>query len=119
MREDQYRRLLALQERLIDVAIEEADPDRWPGAGIEAASMDKSTRGDRYWCKKSAAATIMLEARIAARISSEQAAARAGLPPASTDEPPPDDDLDDEIARFESAAAKQLAKFRVRTVGKP
>lgn len=120
MREDQYRRLVALQEKLIDVALDEADPDRWPGAGVEPAAMDKSTRGDRYWCKKSAAATIMLEARIAARIGTEQALARAGLPPpAAADAPPAEDDLDDEIGRFEKEAAKQLAKFRARAVGKP
>jgi len=41
MRQDQYEKLQALSERLTDTFLEEGDPDRWPGHGIEVAAMDK------------------------------------------------------------------------------
>ena len=40
MREDQKKRLEALSEKLIDVVLEEADPDFWPGAGQPLADVD-------------------------------------------------------------------------------
>lgn len=60
MRPDQIQRLNDLQEKLADVVLDEADPDMWPGAGIAAADMTQQERGDRYWCKKNAAATFAL-----------------------------------------------------------
>jgi hypothetical protein len=58
MRQDQYEKLQALTEKLTDVFLQEADPDKWPGAKLESANMDQQTRGDRYWVKKNAAATL-------------------------------------------------------------
>lgn len=58
MRQDQYEKLQTLTEKLTDAFIGEADPDKWPGAGVEPRAMDQQTRGDRYWCKKNAAATL-------------------------------------------------------------
>lgn len=57
MRVDQYERLQALQEKLVDVFLMEADSDNWPGANLTSANMDQQTRGDRYWSKKNAVAT--------------------------------------------------------------
>jgi hypothetical protein len=64
MNQEQFDKLQALQERLTDVFLDEADPQSWPGVGIPLANMDKDTRGDRYWSKKNAAATISLMQRI-------------------------------------------------------
>jgi len=72
MRQDQFERLQQLEERLIDVAIEEADPDQWPGKGVAVAAMDQQTRGDRYWVKKNAVATISLAQRVGVLMSSVQ-----------------------------------------------
>lgn len=57
MRADQYEKLQALQEKLLDVFLMEADSDKWPGANLTSAEMDQQTRGDRYWSKKNAVAT--------------------------------------------------------------
>lgn len=60
MREDQRQRLADLEEKLVEVFLDEADPDNWPGAGLPPNQMEQKTRGDRYWSKKNAAATMVL-----------------------------------------------------------
>lgn len=117
MREDQYRRLVALQERLIDEVLREADPEQWPGAGIAPGALDRDTRGDRFWCKRNAVATLSIEARIASRISFEQR--RAPGAPEVPEEAlaAVEDDLDAEIGKFEKEAARHIAKFRAGARG--
>lgn len=63
MRQDQYEKLQDLTEKLTDAFIGEADPAVWPGSGVAIAAMDQQTRGDRYWCKKNAAATLSVIVR--------------------------------------------------------
>lgn len=60
MRDDQIVRLQALSERLGEVVIQEVDPHNWPGAEKVPAELTQQERGDRYWCKKNAAATMTL-----------------------------------------------------------
>lgn len=60
MRDDQITRLQALSERLGEVVISEVDPHQWPGADKALAELTQQERGDRYWCKKNAAATMTL-----------------------------------------------------------
>lgn len=120
MRQDQYERLQDLEEKLTDVLLAESDPDRWPGRGIEASAMDKSTRGDRYWCKKNAVATLSLIQRVGNLIGVIQvrgsgttpANPPAGEPPAAEDgEETPDQreaDLDAEVLAYEKEAAELL-----------
>lgn len=60
MRDDQITRLQALSERLGEVVISEVDPHQWPGADKALADLTQQERGDRYWCKKNAAATLTL-----------------------------------------------------------
>ena len=69
MREDQYIRLQALGEKLAEAFIAEADPDQWSGAGKTPQEMDKGERGDRYWCKRNAAATGALFLRVGSMVS--------------------------------------------------
>lgn len=110
MRQDQYLRLQELSEKLTDVFLREADPDKWPGAGIELAKMDQQTRGDLYWCKKVAAATITLimkTASLQGRI--QMGGAEGGAPDA---EETADDGLDAEINRAEKEAQKMLADIQ-------
>lgn len=64
MREDQRTRLAELQELLIDQFLDDADPRNWNGRGKLPAEMDRDTRGDAYWCKKNAAATMMVLAGV-------------------------------------------------------
>ena len=64
MRADQYEKLQALQEKLVDVFLMEADPDNWAGAGMLLADMNHEQRGSAYWCKKNAVATGGLIQRV-------------------------------------------------------
>lgn len=60
MRDDQITRLQALSESLGEVVIHEVDPANWPGAEKDPADLTQQERGDRYWSKKNAAATMTL-----------------------------------------------------------
>lgn len=56
----QRERLTGLLDELLDVAAVELDPRNWPGYGLRPMDMSKDERGDRFWCKKDAAATLTL-----------------------------------------------------------
>lgn len=64
MHNDYRTRLTALSDKLTDVVLVEADPDTWPGAGKPPEKHTKDERGDRYWCKKNAAASLTLLVKV-------------------------------------------------------
>lgn len=112
MRQDQYDKLQALSERLTDVFLDEAEPDNWPGSTMPIDQIDKQMRGDRYWCKKNAVATISIIAKVASlttiiREHSNKGAGAAGV----TDE---EATLDAEIASAEKQASKLLDELQRR-----
>lgn len=115
MRIDQFEKLQRLHEQLIDAALGEADPAKWPGNGIEPAAMDQQTRGDRYWCKKNAVATFSLAMRVDSLIGRG-----LGVPNAPSAAAPSADDgdeaasrqLDAEVKAAEKEAARMLAKVQ-------
>src|SRR3546814_18422880 len=72
MREDQYTRLLDLEEKLTEQFLAEADPVNWSADGLTPKDMSKDQRGDRYWCKKNAVATIALTIRIGSLLGAIQ-----------------------------------------------
>lgn len=72
MRQDQYERLQQLEEKLLDVFFGESDPAEWPGFGKKIAAMDQQERGDLYWVKKNAAATLALTQRVGVLIGRVQ-----------------------------------------------
>lgn len=108
MRQDQFEKLQVLHERLTDLFLDEADPGQWPGSGIALVSMDKNTRGDRYWSKKNAVATIALMQRIQSLVDvvRERSAAGDDAPEAVTQ---PQEDLDADIEAAEREAKKLLS----------
>lgn len=106
MRPDQVQRLRELSEKLADVVLDECDPDTWPGAKKPLAEVSQQERGDRYWCKKNAAATFALLQRAESLLPDGQGSNRG---PAK--EPP---ELESEIAQAEKAAAQALEKARSR-----
>lgn len=119
MRIDQYAKLQDLAEKLTDAFIGEADPDKWPGAGLEPGQMDQQTRGDRYWCKKNAAATLSVIVRTTSLIGIIQQ--RSNLVP--TDDggvvvqfegggTTEGSSIDAEIKSAEKEASKLLAKMQ-------
>ncbi|WP_443115489.1 hypothetical protein [Herbaspirillum seropedicae] len=110
MRQDQYLRLQELTEKLTDAFLAEADPDKWPGAGMEVADMDQQTRGDRYWCKKNAAATLTVVMKTANLLGVTKPPSGEGNGADSEEEEEPG--LDSEIARAEKEAQKMLAEIQ-------
>ena len=64
MRLDQIAKMQVLSEGLADVVISEADTSTWPGAGKTAAELTQEERGNRYWSKKNAAATMTLLVKV-------------------------------------------------------
>lgn len=109
MRQDQFEALQARGEQLVDVFLAESDPAKWPGHGIEPANMEKTTRGDRYWCKKDAVATLACAQRI---FNLVQVIRERSIPPtpATQDNPEgePMDSLDAEVAAAEKEATRLL-----------
>lgn len=111
MRQDQFDKLQALSERLTDVALDEADPDQWPGAGWKPSELTKEQRGDRYWSKKNAVATFSLIGRIHQLTDHiREASAGGGADAGAVKEP--EEDLDAEINAAEKEAAKLLDKMQ-------
>lgn len=128
MRQDQFEKLQALEERLTDVFIDEAEPARWPGKDRAANKLTQKMRGDRYWCKKNAVATIALVQRVAGLIQIVRV--NGDTPPLGVDGIPNAEEshLDTEIASAEKEATALLdkmqrgagkAEFDARTHGKP
>lgn len=104
MRDDQIVRLAELQEKLMDVLLEEGDPDTWAGAGKAGSKLTRAERGDRVWDKKNATAT----ATVLGYIHSIQRALKADAPP-----PDAEENMADVIERAKVRA--QAAMRRVLT----
>jgi hypothetical protein len=111
MRDDQFDRLETLQEKLCEIVLEEADPDNWPGTGTLPKNLTKDERGDRYWCKKNAAATFTLLNKTLSLAHFRTTPKNNGDP----DEPRSEEEtLDQEIANAEKQAVKHLENFQKR-----
>lgn len=106
MRDDQIVRLQALSERLGEVVIQEVDPHNWPGAEKVPAELTQQERGDRYWCKKNAAATMTLLLKtinIAGMLNRQKPAPDAGHAV---------DELDGELAAAEREAQAIIERMQ-------
>jgi hypothetical protein len=116
MRSDQYIKLQELQEKLVDVFITEADPANWNGAGLKLAEMDQTTRGNAYWCKKNATATLSVIMRTTSLIGMVQDRSSGGGGAAGGVEAPEqdkdEDTLDAEVKKAEKEAARWLAHLQ-------
>lgn len=116
MRLDQYQKLQTLQEKLYDVFIDEADPASWPGQGLKLAMMDAKTRGDLYWCRKTAASVLVLANRVGDTIGRIQLDGDGPSPSESggapADEPSEADQVDGEIAAYEKQALAVLSEMQ-------
>lgn len=84
MHSDYKTRLTALSDKLTDVVLEEAEPDNWPGAGKEITKHTKQERGDRYWHKKNAAASLTLLVKVHSLIGMHT---RGGTPKPGGEDP--------------------------------
>lgn len=117
MRDDQYIRLQQLEEKLTEQFLTEADPENWTGSGVLPMELSQQQRGDRYWCKKNAVATISLTIRIGSLLGMVQR--RDPAPPGDEDgEGLLHAELDAEVAAAEKEAKKMLAKIERRAKAK-
>ena len=98
MRPDQIQRLQDLSEKLAEVVLEEADPAEWPGANTPLAALTQQERGDRYWCKKNAAASFSLLERTTSLLTDAQ--------DLRNNRPEDDVDMEKQIAAREKEATK-------------
>lgn len=114
MRQDQYDKLQALTEKLTDALLGEMDPEQWPGAGMLPSAMDQQTRGDRYWCKKNAAATLTLIMKNTNLVDviRRQTAAGAGSGTGVEGDSEDENGLEGEIRQAEKEAQQWLNKIQ-------
>lgn len=107
MHDDYKTRLTELSDKLTDTVLVEADPDCWPGADKPISEHTKEERGDRYWFKKNAAATLTLLTKVHTLIGLHT---RGGTPK----EAPSDGDfeLGKQIAAAEREAAKIIERIQ-------
>lgn len=111
MRQDQFERLVALSEKLTEALLLEIDPEQWPGSGLSPMAMDQQTRGDRYWCKKNAAATLTLIMKNNSLFDLIRRQAPGNDQPQSVPaEESEDEGMDAEIRRAEREAARLLER---------
>ena len=113
MRQDQFDKLQTLSEKLTDVVIVEADPDNWPGSGWKPVELTKEQRGDRYWSKKNAVATLSLIGRIHQLTAAIRLASNAGGGAAAVTDA--EDELEAEVAAADKEATKLLDELQRRT----
>lgn len=114
MRQDQFEALHKRAEQLLDLFLAESDPEAWPGHGIAPANMDKPTRGDRVWCKRDAAATLVCAQRIGGLIDmARRKTADDEVTPGAVTEG------DDDLAREAEAAEAEATRLLNRIQGKP
>lgn len=129
MRPDQYQRLMALDETLMDVFLEEVNPDNWEGSKIPIDQQDSKIRGNRYWHKRNASATLTLVVKVNTMVGILQRNMSEGDKGLTVEERESkyEDDLDAEIRASEKEADKLLKKiqdpatrqeFLDRTLGK-
>ncbi len=118
MRTDQYVRLQELAEKLTDVFLDEADPSNWNGAGAKLCDMDQETRGNAYWCKKNATATLSVLMRTTSLIGMIQTRSSGGGGAAGgveeTEQQKEEDSLDADVKKAEKQAAKMLEQYQLK-----
>jgi len=105
MKPEQIERLEALQERMVEVLLKEADPDTWDGAEKlkTGEALTPQERGNRYWEKKNAAMTLVLAKDLSAlATNSRESLGR---------DPFKDDEMEKRINKAEADAAKLLEKI--------
>lgn len=108
MNEQQLKRLTEVETKLVNVFLEEADPDLWAQVDPKTdAKEQQKARGDRYWQAKVANQTIALLTRIEA-YRSRTASGKQSKP----------DDTDDREVRKDIQAAEKKVRERLSLVKK-
>ena len=122
----QLERLAAIEAKLVDVALDECDPDGWTNAETaaeearqlaeagevkDAKAILSGWKGQRYWEKKNANQTLALITRIVTYRQRLEEFAKGGKP-LGDDEAK----LEADMATAEKAVKKRLALVKKRAV---
>lgn len=116
MRQDQFEALQDRIEQLVDVFVKESDPTTWPGVGKKAVELTRDERGDLYWSKRSAAATLSVALRLTALVETVRARS-AGDKPSPGAVVPTEDDLDEQVQAGERQAAALMKRLGDKSRG--
>lgn len=109
MHADYKTRLTVLTDKLTDAVLEEADPENWAGGNKRADQLTKEERGDRYWDKKNAAASLTLLIKVHSLIGMQT---RGGT---AKDNPGQDDEafeLGQQVSKAEREAARIIERIQ-------
>lgn len=112
MRPDQLTRIESLRDRLLEVALKDADPDNWIGKGKKPDELTREERGDAKWCRSLAVQTVALTMQVQ-RLMLNPVTGHAAVP--SEPDKPAEveaevDTVEAEIQRYETAAAEVLTR---------
>lgn len=108
MRPEQISRLTEIEEQLVDIFVVEAETKKWPG-------MDTpQSRGDRYWHKKNALATLTLVGRIQTVLRDIRTSEGGGDKEKSAGEVEPERSIEQEAAALEKQGVALLRKHRAK-----
>lgn len=114
MRDEQFQKLEDLQERLVDAILVEADPDHWVANGKLPKEMTQEERGNRYWCKRNAAASLTVLNK-----TLSLAHFRDRMPVKTPEQfDAANDELDKDIRQAEKEASRVLKIFEERQAQK-
>ncbi len=127
MRTDQFEKIQQLSEKVADVVIKDLDPSGWVGHGQAPNELSRDLRGDAYWCRKMAAASLSLLVRVTTFTNNVLRDNGPQIPGEGEPGAPEDDPLDKEIADAEKEADKLInrltgvtkAAFDKKVHGKP
>lgn len=64
MKPEQIEKLEQLQGKLLDVAVNDCDPENWKGYGQKPSDMDRETRGNAIYDRKLAGQTLACLVRV-------------------------------------------------------
>lgn len=111
MRPEQVTSLVALEEQLVDVFADECKPGEWP------TMKDVQSRGDRYWHKKNALATLTLVGRIQTVLRdarTDGGTEKHGNDKNEPADPERDESIEQEAARLEKQGVALLKRHAKR-----
>lgn len=110
MRADQLTRIEALRDRLLEVALRDADPANWVAGDLVPKDMTREQRGDAKWCRSLAVSTVALTMQVQ-RLMQNPVTGGAVVPD-EPGKPEPDEGetVESEIARYEAAASAVLQR---------
>lgn len=109
MHADYKTRLTDLTDKLTDAVLEEADPENWAGGVKRLGELTKQERGDRYWDKKNAAASLTLLIKVHSLIGMQT---RGGTPSNNPGEDDEAFELGQQVSKAEREAAAIIERIQ-------